>query len=193
MNLYATCYSAIASERASEKSRGNTARLSAAAKNKARLRNRVRRAQQSDDLPLWKGWIWNSNDPNMGQHALWRDSPHAERRAAAPHRLGRETAEAAEAAFTLTKIDTLSDQLLSSQLRFTRKIIRHAVWIAPRYRNAAFPPPLPLSHIVILHESLEMESRRINAPTAIFAWHYRFLFKTASILVDIFSHTFRYL
>lgn len=125
------------SECASEKSRGNTARLSAAAKNKARLRNRVRRAQQSDDLPLWKGWIWNSNDPNMGQHALWRDSPHAERRAAAPHRLGRE---AAEAAFTLTKIDTLSDQLLSSQLRFTRKIIRHAVWIAPRYRNAAFPP-----------------------------------------------------
>lgn len=37
---------------------------------------------QSDDLPLWKGWIWNSNDPNMGQHALWRDSPHAENRAA---------------------------------------------------------------------------------------------------------------
>lgn len=44
-----------ASERA--KNRERTARLSAAAKNKARLRNRVRRAQQSDDLPLWKGWI----------------------------------------------------------------------------------------------------------------------------------------
>lgn len=39
------------------KNREGTARLSAAAKNKARLRNRVRRAQQSDDLPLWKGWI----------------------------------------------------------------------------------------------------------------------------------------
>lgn len=63
----------------------------------------------------------------MGQHALWRDSPHAERRAAPHRRAASPRREAVEAAFTLTKIDTLSDQLLSSQLRFTRKIIRRAV------------------------------------------------------------------
>lgn len=49
------CYSAFASDLA--KNQEGIVRSSAAAKNKARLRNRVRRAQQSDDLPLWKGWI----------------------------------------------------------------------------------------------------------------------------------------
>jgi len=63
----------------------------------------------------------------MGQHALWRDSPHAVRRTAPHRRAASPRREAAEAAFTLTKIDALSDQLLSSQLRSTRRIICRAV------------------------------------------------------------------
>jgi hypothetical protein len=56
-NVRDVLFSVIASERASEraKNREGTARLSAAAKNEARLRNHARCAQQSDDLPLWKG------------------------------------------------------------------------------------------------------------------------------------------
>jgi len=45
----------------------------------------------------------------MGQHALWRDSPHAVRRTAPHRRAASPRREAAEAAFTLTKIDALSD------------------------------------------------------------------------------------
>lgn len=76
--------------------------------------------------------IWVSM--HCGATLLTQSAAPPRRRAASPRR---------EAAFTLTKIDTLSDQLLSSQLRFTRKIIRRAVWIAPRYRNATSPTPLP--------------------------------------------------
>lgn len=170
--------------------------MSAAAKNKARLRNRVRRAQQSDDLPLWKGWIWNSNDPNMGQHALWRDSPHAERRTAPRRRAASPRRVAAEAAFTLTKIDTLSDQLLSSQLRFTRKIIR-AVWIAPRYRNATSPSSsfAPRDIVGIFRDginerdSISLELMHLTA-IDFYAMLSDVLFKTALILIFLVFEIF---
>lgn len=147
------------------KNRERTLRLSAVAKNKTRLRNRACRAQQSDDLPLWKGWIWNSNDPNMGQHVLWCDSPHAERRAASLRR------EAAEAAFTLTKIDTLSDQLLSNQLRFTRRIICRAIWIGSRYRNVSPLVPPDIAWIFLAENCAS--SHRFSYDIDL-----RFLFKT---------------
>lgn len=83
----------------------------------------------------------------MGQHALWRDSPHAER---------RRIDDGEEAASTLTKIDTLSDRLLSSQLLHLQDYNR-AIWIAPRYRNAT-----PSTHPMISHESLEMESLQVE-------------------------------
>lgn len=65
--------------------------------------------------------------------------------------------ETAEAAFTLTKIDTLSDQLLSSQLRSTRRIT------PCRLNCSSLPQCCPsLPHPIISHESLEMESLSPN-------------------------------
>lgn len=108
----------------------------------------------------------------------------APRRAAPRRRVASPRREAAEAAFTLTKIDTLSDQLLSSQLRFTRRIICRAVWIAPRYRNAS--PPTPRDIVWIFRDGIFLV--KLLHLQSIFArcWYQMFLFKTASVdVVDI--------
>lgn len=137
--------SRIVSER--EKNRERAARLSAAAENKARLRNATRRARSPTTF------LYGKDGSEIATTRIWV-SMHCgatllTQSAAPPHRCGEE------AAFTLTKIDTLSDRLLSSQLHL--QDYNRAIWIAPRYRNAT-----PSTHPMISHESLEMESLQLE-------------------------------
>lgn len=103
----------------------------------------------------------------MGQHALWRDSPRAECRTAAPSHRQAERRGGGGFYAHENRHFIRPASLAGAALRRRRRIIIVPIWIVPRYRNAALAS-------IILHLAWIFFQRRESFPTNRANWNGRF-------------------